>query len=79
MPLEILHRPLMAFGRGAAGEGAEIAPPPGLRVYFARVEPVFAGGQLADHGDFSLREIISLQPLVPPQPANRPPARTRSA
>jgi hypothetical protein len=50
MPLEILHRPLVLLGHGAAGEGAEIAPSPGLRVYFARIEPVFAGGELADHG-----------------------------
>ena len=34
----------------------EIAPPPGLWILLARIEPVFAGFELADHGvPFSLR------------------------
>jgi len=35
MPLEILHRALVLLRRGAADEGAEIAPLAGLRVYLA--------------------------------------------
>ena len=66
MPFEILHRTLMALRRGAAIEGAEITSPPGLRVYFARIEPVFAGRQLADHGDFSLSEGILAESNIPP-------------
>ena len=53
MPLEILHLALVALGRGAGIESAEIAALAGLRVCLARVEPVFAGGELADHGGFS--------------------------
>src|ERR1700683_4145199 len=50
MPLEVLHRPLVLLRRRARGESAEIAPPAGLRILLARVEPVFAGRELADHG-----------------------------
>ena len=50
MPLEILHRALVLFGGGAAGKRAEIAAPAGLRIDFARKEPVFAGRQFTDHG-----------------------------
>ena len=50
MPLEELHGALVLRRRRAAGEGAEIAPPAGLRIYFAGIEPVFAGGEFADHG-----------------------------
>ena len=50
VPLEILHRALVPFCGGARSEGAEIAAPPGLRILRARIEPVFAGGKLADHG-----------------------------
>jgi hypothetical protein len=53
MPLEKLHGALVLLRRRAAGEGAEIAPPAGLRIDFARIEPVFAGGELADHGQRS--------------------------
>jgi hypothetical protein len=66
MPLEILHRTLVARGRGAAGEGAEIAPPPGLRILLARIEPVLAGWKLADHGNFSLSEGILAGSNIPP-------------
>jgi hypothetical protein len=34
MPFEILHRAFVLFGRRAGIEGAEIAPPAGLRIYF---------------------------------------------
>src|ERR1019366_4647103 len=50
MPLEILHRAFVPLGRRARIEGAEIAAPAGLRVFLARIEAVFAGGKLADHG-----------------------------
>jgi hypothetical protein len=43
MPLEILHSALVLLRRGAAIEGAEIAPPTGLRVELARIEPIFPG------------------------------------
>src|SRR5579872_2643023 len=51
MPLEILHRPFVLLGRGAAAEGAEIAAPSGPGVLLARIEPVFAGCELSDHGE----------------------------
>jgi hypothetical protein len=50
MPLEILYLALVLLGRGARLEGAEIAPLAGLRIYLARIEPVLAGSQFADHG-----------------------------
>ena len=49
MPFEILHGALVLLGGGAAVEGTEIAASAGLRIYFARIEPVFAGRQFADH------------------------------
>ena len=49
---------VVPLGRGAAPEGAQIAAPPGLRIYFPRIEPVFAGRQLADHGDVTLNKIF---------------------
>jgi hypothetical protein len=55
MPLEILHRALVLLRRRARCKSAEIAPPAGLRILLARVEPVFAGSKLADHGVFIVR------------------------
>ena len=52
VPLEILHRAFVLFGRRARLEGAEIAALAGLRVRLARIEPVFAGSEFADHADF---------------------------
>ena len=43
MPLEILHGALVLLRRRARREGAEIAPPPGPRIFLARIEPVLAG------------------------------------
>jgi hypothetical protein len=51
VPFEILHGALVLLRRGARIEGAEIAAPAGLRILLARIEPVFAGRQFADHGD----------------------------
>src|SRR5262245_43857418 len=34
-PLEVLHRALVPLGLGARGEGAEVAPLAGLRVFLA--------------------------------------------
>src|SRR5262249_18326175 len=48
--LEILDGPLMPLGLGARGESAEVAPPAGLGVLLARVEPILAGLELADRG-----------------------------
>src|SRR5262249_3853969 len=50
MPLEILHGALVLFGGRTRFERAEIAPSTGLRIDLARIEPVLAGLQLADHG-----------------------------
>src|SRR5437868_13499871 len=47
--LEVLNRTLMLLCGSAAGEGAEIAAPAGLRVQLARVEAVLAGGELSNH------------------------------
>jgi hypothetical protein len=52
MPLEKLYGALVLLRRGGATERAEITPPAGLRIFLARIEPIFAGGELADHGEF---------------------------
>ena len=49
MPLEKLHRPLVALGRRPRGERAEIAALACLWILLAGVEAVFAGRELADH------------------------------
>ena len=49
-PLEELNGALMLLGRLQRREGAQIAPPAGLRVPLARQQAVFAGLELADHG-----------------------------
>jgi len=64
MPLEILHRLLVLRGGRARAEGAEIAPASGLRIFLARIEPVFAGSQFADHRVFA-RAAASLQEKSP--------------
>ena len=50
MALEILDGAFVPFGGSARGKGAEIAALPGLPIFLARIEPVFAGFELADHG-----------------------------
>src|SRR5882757_4465585 len=50
VPLEVLYGAFMLLGRRTRFERAEIAPFAGLRVHFARIEPVFAGRQFSDHG-----------------------------
>src|SRR6202035_4808629 len=47
--LEELHGTLMLFGCRASLEGAEVSPPPGVRIGLARVQPILAGFQPADH------------------------------
>jgi len=66
MPLEILHGAFVLLRGGAAVEGAEIAPPAGLRIYFTQIEPVLSGRELADHGDF-LDRARFLSILKPPR------------
>src|SRR4051794_23734311 len=48
--LEILHLALMFLGRSAAPERAEVAALAGLGIHLARIEPIFARCELADHG-----------------------------
>src|ERR1041385_4651298 len=50
MPLEILHVALVLFGGRAGPEGAEISALAGSRIDLARIEPVLAALQFADHG-----------------------------
>src|SRR6185437_4389856 len=51
MALEVLHLALVLLRRGARLEGAEVAALAGLGIGLARIEPVFARSELADHGD----------------------------
>src|ERR1700722_16537549 len=48
-PLEELHLALVLLGRRARLEGAEIAPPAGLRIGLAGIEAIDTGAELADH------------------------------
>jgi hypothetical protein len=57
VPLEILHFALV-FLRGAFGrKGAEIAPFAGARIFLARIQPIFAGGEFADHEELPRSEL----------------------
>src|SRR3977135_4579075 len=47
--LEILYRALVLQRRGTRREGAEVAALAGLRIDLARIEPVLARFELADH------------------------------
>ena len=49
MPLEILNFLLVLLGSFFRPESAEIAPFASAWVLLARIEPIFAGGELADH------------------------------
>src|SRR5262249_36307047 len=74
--LEELHRALMLLGRLPASKRAEIAPLAGARVLLARIEPVLARFQLADHdidqrsgvwtGSSPLRERALDREKIPP-------------
>jgi hypothetical protein len=43
MVLKELHCFFMFLGRASAGEGSEIAAPPGLGILLARVQTILAG------------------------------------
>src|SRR5207249_4974875 len=51
MPLEVLHLAFVLLGGLARFEGAEVPAFAGPGIDFTRIETVFAGLQLADHGD----------------------------
>lgn len=71
MPLEILHSALVLLGGGTRGEGAEIAPPAGLRILLARVQPVSSGRELADNGSIN-DQVEQWFRLATFRPINRP-------
>jgi hypothetical protein len=48
---EVLYCAFVLFGTFAGIERAEVLPLAGLRIYFARIEPVLTGLQLSDHYD----------------------------
>src|SRR3954452_14776766 len=56
MPLEILHLALVLLGGSFRGKRGEIAPPSGAWIDLARIEPVFARFQLADHRSLRVRK-----------------------
>src|SRR6185437_1732098 len=49
VPLEILHFALVLLGRRARLERSEIAALAGVRIGLARIEPVLASFEFADH------------------------------
>jgi hypothetical protein len=49
MMLEVLHGALVPLGRRAGRKRAEVAAAAGLRADFARIEPIAARLELADH------------------------------
>jgi len=49
MMLKVLNRTLVGFGGFSCAERAEVAPTPGLGIFFARVQPVLAGFQFSNH------------------------------
>lgn len=62
--LEKLHRALVRFGRGAGLEGSEVAALAGPGIGLARVQPEFAGGQFADHGESAGEDVARLPPAL---------------
>jgi hypothetical protein len=52
---EVLYRAFVLFRRFPRVEGAEVFPLAGLRIYFARIEPVFTGLQFSNHCDLPPR------------------------
>src|ERR1700722_10291201 len=85
--LEELDGPFVLLGRGAGGEGTEVAPPTGARVGLAGIQAVLPAGKLADHYLTSGWEVwqASCSPrcrrmshLFKPPRAAQPPARSRA-
>ncbi len=48
--LKVLHGAFVLLGSGARWKRAEVAAPPGFWVNLARIKPVLARFQFADHG-----------------------------
>jgi len=64
MPLKVLHLPLMFLGRGAGGEGAEIAALAGAGILLPRVKSILAGSEFANHNDLQTNsEAVGLRLL----------------
>jgi hypothetical protein len=61
VPLEVLNLAFVLLGGAFALEGAEVAALAGLRVLLARIEPVFAGFELADHAAGTLGGGVGLR------------------
>jgi hypothetical protein len=49
MSLEVLNLAFVLESRRSGLESAEIAPAFSLRIYFARIQPIFAAADLANH------------------------------
>src|SRR5262249_18399261 len=47
--LEVLDRPLVGLRRVPCPERAQVAPPAGLRIPLAGIEPILSRAELADH------------------------------
>lgn len=58
LALEELDRALVLLGRRSRGERAEIAPPPGSRIDFPRVQPVLTGLELPNHSRLRSHEAV---------------------
>src|SRR5207237_8124728 len=56
--LEGLNGALVLFGGRASLERAEVPPAPGARILLARVEPILAGLELADHDTVLLLRVV---------------------
>src|SRR5690349_3559274 len=53
MPLEKLHGALVLLGARPARKRAEVSAPAGLRIDLARVEPVLAAPEAANHRELA--------------------------
>src|SRR6185312_6526470 len=60
---------LVLLRRFARAEGAEIAPPPGARIFLARIKPVLPRLQLSDHRGVSLARLIPAEREEAARPA----------
>jgi hypothetical protein len=57
-PLKKLHGAFMLFGRGARGEGPQIAAAAGFRILLQRIEAIATRFELADHYGFPKQQLM---------------------
>src|ERR1700744_2788641 len=77
MPFEVLHRALVGLGLLPRRKGPQVATLAGFRILLARVQPVFARREFADHrASTEFGCVFRQRNLRPSQPHAEPPPIT---